>query len=233
MRKEHPILFSPPMVQAILAGRKTQTRRAVKFPLKCPTHKISIGQGDNPPPVEWARWQPGDILWVRESFTIIGSDPIRGGEGEIIEDRKIYAFKGQKQPHIEKLFKWKPSIHLPKAAARIWLEVINVRIERLHDISPGDACDEGINYWNVDRDAFEGGELMADFENYMWRDDENYADYHSPTYASCVESFFSLWQSINGIESFKANPWVWVIEFNVLSTTGKPLFKKLADVQGV
>lgn len=218
MKKEIPILFSTPMVEAILDGRKTKTRRIVTGKhLKILNH---IGFDDFNP-LTCPKGVPGDLLWVRESFTIIGTDIIRGPEGEIIEENPNYIFRGQKQPHIEKLCKWKPSIHMPKAACRIWLEIVSIRVERLKNISPGDASDEGVNYWNVDKDAFEGGELIADYENYMWRDDPEYEDYFFPSYGNPVDSFFSLWEKINGRESLDLNPWVWVIEFK---KTDKPCY---------
>lgn len=232
---EHPILFSTPMVQALIAGRKTQTRRVIK---QIPTsvdrqyafskdgkHYWKSGvNGVTEFGFRCPNGQPGDLIWVRESWSP------KYVNGCLDEFRMVYPnnypwiYKAdhpdQKQGNAG--HPWKPSIHMPKVAARIWLQIINIRVERLHDISPGDACDEGIEYDNVDADAFEGGELVADFTNYMWRDDETYEDYHFPTYASCVESFLSLWEKINGKESIDANPWVWVIEFKVVSTTGKP-----------
>lgn len=239
MKKEIPILFSTPMVQAILADRKTMTRRVIK---PQPTHsQIHEWRGKRIYEGEARMWcwknfrgndnwqdithqlgehcpygKPGDLLWVREAFfPCAGTDP------------QLYAYKGNWVQHgTEKNAKWKPSIHMPKAAARIWLEVTGVRVERLQDISTSDACDEGIEYWNIDPDAFEGGELQADFKNYTWTErrekDPQYEDRYSPTFASCIDSYRTLWQSINGPESWEANPRVWVIEFRVLSTKGKP-----------
>lgn len=220
MSKEHPILFSTSMVQAILEGRKTQTRRIVKiqpdsecyFEMKIADGLLIIdyNQGDENPTVKCPYGKIGDVLWVRETFLIIpltnsilfkadNNDKFLLSMGQILENAK-----------------WKPSIFMPRAACRIFLQIINIRVERLQDISPGDACDEGINYWNIDADAFEGGELGADFENYMWKDDEKYEDYFFPTYGSCIHSYQSLWEKINGAGSWQANPFVWVIEFKKL-----------------
>jgi hypothetical protein len=80
---------------------------------------------------------------------------------------------------------------------------------------------EGVEYWNVDAEAFEGGEFVADFKNYMWRDDEKYEDYFSPSYANVIESFKSLWFLINGEESWNKNPWVWVISWDNIPDTSK------------
>lgn len=220
MKKERPILFSTPMVQAIMAGRKTMTRRLVK-PQPADDTEIAFMPNE---PLNWqGEWcpymwmteegesvakhcpygQPGDLLWVREKFTIIGSDIVRGGEGEILEENHIYCFKGQKLPHIENLYKWKPSIHLPKAAARIWLEVINVRAERLQDITEEDAIAEGVEQ---NRDGSWHDYIATDR---LWQD-------------AAKPSFISLWMKINGDESWKANSWVWVVSFKIISTTGKP-----------
>lgn len=278
MSKEIPILFSTPMVQAILAGRKTMTRRLVgdyvdEYAIAEMITDAVVADPDavdivekqlkgvcvNFDDGEWiikSRWQPGDLLWVREAWQMIGwsfedgTMTVKYKDGKWLDcyapdpkedsswmlnyvehleeigclkkdpnDEERFLFTDKPQP-------WKPSIHMPKNAARIWLEVTDVRVDRLQSISPGDACDEGINYWNIDPEAMEGGELQADFENYTWTDkkenDPNYEDRYFPTFANPVDSFRTLWQSINGKESWEANPWVWVVSFKVLSTTGKP-----------
>lgn len=213
--KQIPILFSTPMVQAILKGRKTQTRRV----MKPQPDENGVSYMPNAPLYweetyreEWKPWkwdteqgesfskfcpygQPGDILWVRESCA-------RG-----LFDEFYYKADGANY------VKWKPSIHMPKAACRIFLKIKSIRVERLQDISPGDAMDEGLEYCNVDMDAFEGGEFVADYKNYTWRDDESYEDYFFPSFANPIDSFRTLWQSINGTESWNANPWVWVVTF--------------------
>lgn len=243
MRKQIPILFSTSMVQAILDGRKTMTRRVVKFPLKCPTHQLSIGDSDNPPPVSWSKWQPGDILWVRENFKMTGWDfedstaviEFCTGESQEFEtpdgDDEAYTwivkqfekllskeiikpgeeeegpmkFTGKNHP-------WSPSIHIPKWCSRIWLEVTNVRVERLHDMdgATADECDslqEGIM-------KFHHGDGNY---GYHWKGDMDGKNFVHP-----FDAFVDLWKSINGQESWEANPWVWVVEFKILSTTGKP-----------
>ena len=192
--KIRPILFSMPMVKAILEGRKTQTRRVVKNEVNGYKNKVTK-QSICP------YGCIGDILWVRESFRAIEQD----------FGSPRYEYRATET--INTFDKWKPSIHMPYDACRLWLRIIDIRFERLHDITSYDAVKEGINYWNIDRDAFEGGELIADYENYMWRDDERYEDYHFPTYADPISSYMSLWEKINGTQSLKSNPFVWVIEF--------------------
>jgi hypothetical protein len=183
--KEIPILFSTEMVQALLAGRKTMTRRIVKM----------YATSDAHPMRQNATWlqenktcpygEVGDVLWVREGFC-----------PGYFDDGK-HAYKADWNKVAEELVpkpKWKPSIHMPKSACRIYLKVKSVRIERLKDITEKDALNEGIK---------------------VIEKDEAYYDYMkgAGSYAGPIGSFYSLWRSINGEESFNANPWVWVIEF--------------------
>jgi hypothetical protein len=109
-------------------------------------------------------------------------------------------------------FKWKPSIHMPKDAARIWLMLEDIRPQRLQDITEQDAIAEGI--LPIDQH----GQLV-------WkRYDENATVTSSP-----IVSFWSLWSSINGEDSWQHNPWVWVVKFRVLSTTGRPSIKQILE----
>lgn len=176
MAKERPILFSTPMVQAILQGRKTQTRRVVKEPFQGWMNKAQNPDWWVEIPEQCPYGQPGDVLWVRESFS------------KIYENGFEYKAGFTDEP-----IKWKPSIHMPKAAARIWLRITDVRVERLLAISQYDAIAEGVpNYTNDD-----GSKLLP------------------------ADSFLVLWHSIHGKGSVEANPWVWVLSFEVLSTTGR------------
>lgn len=240
MPKEHPILFSKSMVKAILQGAKTQTRRVMKPQIADCNHSIFTEAEWNKNPTEWVikygfaycglcgngvtpkgdysgikcpYGMVGDILWVRETFEVHFCND--GGDDytmlHYISDnswtRLNTGMKAGKHP----------SIHMPRIASRILLEITHIKIERLQDISPEDACDEGIEYDNIDLDAFEGGELVADFKNYTWKDDASCEDYHFPTFASCIESYRTLWQKINGKDSWNENPWVWVIEFKIIN----------------
>lgn len=191
--KERPILFSAPMVRAILDGSKTQTRRVVKpckdraFGAELAPCEIAgeINAGD----YTHAKYgQPGDRLWAREAHAFVGTvDPgwllyrASGYEAEC-------ARHGFDKPYPdESTIKWRPSIHMPRWASRITLEITGVRVERLQDISKSDSVAEGIF-------------IHADFRN---RDDK-----YGPVAAYC-----DLWESINGPGSWDENPWVWVIEF--------------------
>ncbi len=205
--KELPILFSTPMVQAILEGRKTMTIRTRglekvnqapdKYVLAGKYHILTdsrfeafFANPENMDKIEAKCYYglPGDVLWVRESFCKLA---------------KWYGYKSlEKSPS---QIKWKPSIHMPKAAARIWLQVEEIRVERLLEITEEDSIAEGVEH--IDQHGQK-----------VWK---RYDDYYIVT-TSPVVSFWSLWASINGEDSWNANPWVWVVKFKVLSTTGKP-----------
>lgn len=260
MRKEIPILFSTPMVQAILAGWKTHTRRIIKMDdlLENPDRFESAGDSrewDVPRPAIkyddriWFAWhpknsnartwitrckyKPGDLLWVRETFVsgclMEEGSFIYNENGEHIPkvwykaDRDLNNWwNGDSDFPVDNI-PWKPSIHMPKNAARIWLEVKNVRAGRLQDISEEDAKAEGVERWIEER-------MKSKPTHY-----KVYCDLENPNdpamYSSSAKySFETLWHLINGLESWEANPWVWVIEFKVLSTTGKPEFKNIKHI---
>lgn len=211
-----PILFSTEMVQAILEGRKTQTRRIVKSEPKIndDTDLELIpdwdGKYDDPLTLffyykgtkkrsiyydcQLPLAQIGDILWIRESFQY--SDEL---------DEPFWYKQKYKEDYTQEAFdriKWKPSIHMPKEAARIFLEVTNVRVERLQDISEEDAIAEGIKKTWINDDI-----KQCKFKNYI----NDGKGSKSP-----IDSFISLWKKINGGDSWKANPWVWVYDFKVV-----------------
>lgn len=208
--KDYPILFSTPMVQAILEGRKTQTRRIVKGMalewlqpgMFAQEYVAAKENGLSPYGYE------GDNLWVRETFQ-------RTFNVNSTDTGEQYLYKAN--PGDEEMLilqdtpkginKWKPSIHMPKKACRLWLKVKSVRIERLHDISEEDAIAEGIEKYQ-DTSAYKS----------YWSDEpENPKLYEMYP----VRSFYTLWQSINanrnnGLYAWDENPWVWVIEFEKL-----------------
>ena len=198
--KERPIIFSTPMVQAILDGRKTQTRRVVKQKLSSPTaHQIELEQGfirdrgQNLKPIKCPYGKPGDRLWVRETFCVWSYD-----NNDVWYKASPISSQGW---HNETLKnngkKWKPSIHMPKKYARIWLEVTGVRVERVQEITVGDALSEGVG---------------CDFGKHFDPQEPG----PEPDYL-----FSKLWDSINGKKegcSWAENPWVFVISFKVIKT---------------
>jgi hypothetical protein len=149
----------------------------------------------------------GDVLWVREAFRysntpnpeVLNYEYKDGTKGVCVPDGEEYK--------ISDYDKLRPSIHMPKEAARIWLKVISVKVERAQDISEEDAVREGIMQCTKDGNLYKYG-----LESWKWQ------DWHK----TAKEAFRHLWVSINGQESWDSNPWVWVIEYEILSTTGKP-----------
>lgn len=220
-----PILFNTEMVKAILDGRKTVTRRLIK-PQPEPSTQVPLGyvsymngskeDGQHAwgldeyggrmsyakPPCKL-----GEILYVRETYASI-SDFVNYADYDIDSDLK-YLFKcddnGEEHAFVDIGVKhWRPSIHMPKEASRIFLRVTDVRVERLQDITEKDACKEGFHagYTNVTSGP--------------WGLDD------CPDEWTATEEFSVLWNStINkqDIEKYgwKANPWVWVIEFSRIS----------------
>lgn len=193
--KERPILFSTPMVRAILEGRKTQTRRICK-PTPAGTmmpHKLLDDRFFKKEHIGKWLWetasgeylgycpygQPGDRLWVRETFLIEHSC-----------HKNFYEYRADYSDTIALDVIWRPSIFMPREACRLMLEVTDVRVERLQDISEEDAIAEGIAMPNYAEEAIR--------------------DIHFP---EPTEIYMMLWESINGKGSWDKNPWVWVIEF--------------------
>lgn len=242
-----PILFSTPMVQAILEGRKTMTRRVVKDAIGWNSNwqvkQIKEEHIDGIPRYEMRRdlqcsvtyfkcpyGQPGDVLAVKETHFRYGNWFAKEGEftstGKqayvfvpLTEEVRYFDNPPEKYKHgmakNEMTACWykRPSLFLELKNCRIFLQITDIRVERLQEISCHDAGGEGVEYDNIDWGAFEGGELVADYKNYTWEDDESYPEYYFPVFANPIDSFRTLWQSINGPESWEANPWVWVVEF--------------------
>ena len=203
--RERPILFNTEMVKAILDGRKTCTRRLVKFlPGKNPqwTGYIKDGlmlyNGKNEPCIRKALYQPGDILYVRETWHKYTK---RVGNGEFCHLAEFYGYKASIANSEDANELWKPSIHMPKEAARIWLKVTDVRVERLQEITDDGCIAEGVYPSSCRKcNATFGCDICPD---------EGYYE---------TDSFSELWNSTIkksdlDIYGWEANPWVWVIEF--------------------
>jgi hypothetical protein len=208
-----PILFSTGMVRAILDGRKTQTRRVV--------HKdIDPGNYDSPDYVLYRApyGQSGARLWVREAFWCDNQEYIQTYKNEPWRGTpdpqwaEIHYRASERDPDI--FPKWRPSIHMPRWAARIFLEITAVRVERLQDISRQDAKAEGI----IEEEFYpdEGYPLSLGYtcEFEKVRLDEPRGLWNTPQ-----KAFKELWDSIaKPGERWEDNPWVWVYEFRRLTT---------------
>lgn len=206
--KERPILFSAPMVRALLAGTKTQTRRALKpqpsefvggpgVTLRdgSPAPLIPLDDSVEPYGREIAcpYGKPGDLLWVRETWHDASSS---------LHSCALYRADGI-DLHWDK---WTPSIHMPRWASRITLEITSVRVERLQDISEADAAAEGLTFSAKAR-LSDG--CMGIYELRMPDGKLHFND-------NACDLFRTLWEQINGPASWDANPWVWAIEFRRL-----------------
>jgi hypothetical protein len=202
--KERPILFKGEMVRAILAGRKTQTRRIVKphkdRDIGCQLARCELAGEVNAGEYRNAYCAPGDRLWVREGHAFSVVDPEGLDWHDDPSNWDVIYRADPKQPGggwrdsdgnvIEA--PWRPSIHMPRWASRITLEVTGVRAERLQDISEADCQAEGIEFYALNGNPSVTGGLYLPAAYYRY-----------------------LWESINGAGSWDANPWVWVVEFKV------------------
>lgn len=229
--KERPILFNAEMVKAILSGRKTQTRRVMKPQPSSGVRKsvlVKSGTEDgHGRELVCPLGQPGDQLWVRETFATLGNEDgcaidwqenlVKAGGPDAA---RVYRASCEQRPgnyglwsipddafwkpHTENMQyegSWVPSIHMPRWASRIQLEITNVGLQRLQEISSGDAVREGIcqlpasgRYCINPGDQYFGGASKSAKEVYSW-----------------------LWESIYGEGSWDANQWVWVIEFKLIA----------------
>ncbi len=213
--REKPILFSAPMVRAILSGSKSQTRRI------CKPQPVSVGSlgkrrvyRDEEFKRAWETikgtgecaqdrdcpYEPGDRLWVREAFMPCPlenptTDPSMwsiayASDAEQVERLAPAGYN----PMLYNYERWSPSIHMPRWASRITLEITSVRVERLQDISEADAIAEGVT-------AVSSGGVTL------------FATTGVNCFQTAKDAYAALWESINGPGSWDANPWVWVVEF--------------------
>jgi len=214
---ERPILFSGAMVRAILDGRKTQTRRVVK---PQPFQYVELSEMPNTDPLKgWQipgrsfvwwdddttshRWrcpygQPGDRLWVKETFSPWADEFTKSINRS--KDKAVYRAdyrNGCPSLDVGGFKHWKPSIFMPRWASRITLEITDTRAERLNNISEADYIAEGVE-----------------------KVDHGWKAYDHPTEQAtnytAIDSYRSLWEKINGVNSWKVNPYVWCLSFKRL-----------------
>lgn len=237
--RERPILFNAEMVKAILSGAKTQTRRIMRRQpdaveyfkrgeattdtnakhaiLRCYNNpkgfrKCASGwSADATYKTPFSEFSVGDRLWVRETFRLFDPDECPHSDfpcgcpswGTPLYRASHDCLDGEK---------WTPSIHMPRSASRLVLEITNIRVERLNDISEADAIAEGVKPVSVpDYVPVDGGYTRAN--RTMWKGYQNNERAYRDT---AKDSFMSLWQSVYGADSWVANPWVWVAEFKVI-----------------
>ena len=183
--KERPILFSGDMVRAILDGRKTQTRRPAKFAWSGSADEL-MHQSRFDPAYRCPIGQPGDRLWVRETWAPHADMPrcaiYRCDRG------------GDYQDTATDDFRWRPSIHMPRWASRITLEIVRVSVERVQDITPENCRADGIQVPRCCCEPCAMGSAICTADAGVY-----------------VEAFRDLWRSIYG--TWSDNPWVWAVEF--------------------
>ncbi|MEN4604112.1 hypothetical protein ABEG90_16005 [Pantoea agglomerans] len=211
--RERPIIFNADMVRAVLDGRKTQTRRIMRE-----QPEVIPKEDEHGKPGFWIPFNAGktmvrnddmhiacpfglkgDRLWMRETFRVhsratdVATLVYKASEQQswTQQTHRVPIEKCNKPAVVDK---WTPSIHMPRWASRITLEITCVRVERMYDISEADARAEGV-------EQLRGG---------FWR---HYQPGWTQHQLSARGSFVTLWKSIYGEESWQANPWVWVVEF--------------------
>lgn len=247
---EHPILFQTEMVKANLEGRKTQTRRTKGLELRNDNPGLWTRQGarttsiypsfkdydekiNRSPLFEFIkvagqeegevhftrpRYNIGDLLWVKETWANLNGD-FQKAEPFMIFKADIH------HPNQHGPVTWKPSIHLPKAASRIWAMVEDIRVERVQDISEEDAKAEGILTKPY---GSHPGFCTIDYTQKVYKSGFR-PGFCADTGRQFRSSFESLWISINGQASWEANPWIWVIKYRILSKTGRPSLESIAE----
>ncbi len=211
--REHPMLFADAMVCALLDDRKTQTRRFVKLPKRLAGADLSrawvdpglgggaylkVPVGET---VERVRspWSVGQRIWVREAFVECCPCLSFCFCGEFREKNHTFAYRADGRPSPSG--RWTPSIHMPRRASRITLEITEVRVERLHAITEEDARAEGAPCYVCGRPILQSNESDC-------------ACFHG---GGARASFESLWCAINGEDSWRANGWCWVVSFKRVS----------------
>jgi len=242
---ERPILFSGPMVRALLDGRKTQTRRVVKLDVPIDADDVFFWSGEElrrkgwrnvSEPGLWARKNgrdgyikfigrcpygvPGDRLWVRESglqkdgplFKLFTHDATPGRYWADTDGGRYGAPYGPaitRDSMIGAGWKVRPSIHMPRWASRLTLEITDVRVERLQDISPVDAVAEGLREFPCE------GPHRGPDATYWTAGEPTDGERFPLKRTTPVEAYKALWEHINGWDSWNANSWVWAVSFRV------------------
>jgi hypothetical protein len=229
--RERPILFSAEMVRLILVGEKTQTRRVVRLPqwieagdrdeafaaiARHPAGVSMRGPCDGLKTYHCPFGAPGDRLWVRETWCQLDRDG--WAEQSLPADhlsnrygtprRNGVAYRAEcdeesERCRVELGYQWRPSIHMPRWASRLTLEIITIGVERLQDICDADAIAEG-----------------AWFDGTFWRGGVHPIKGTLQCWPSPKLAFKAIWRTINGEESWAQNPWVWAVSFTVVPQNG-------------
>ena len=253
--KVTPILMSTPMAESILVDTKTETRRIDKtlqpFNLN-PNCWIYDGLDEDDEAIHYleevnsekehlekyiaikSRYgKTGDLLYVKETFCKF--------EGEIIYKANSPFTSGRVGDGTKNPFpsikagygiQWQSSLHMPKAAARIWLMIESVHPERLHSISEKESLAEGVLKITPEEAKKHNIPQLHPTASFNWH--RRYTNLHKgPWICSARASFITLWEYINGDSSWDTNPWVWVIKYRVTSKTGRPSDQEIQKHQNL
>lgn len=252
---DRPILFNAPMVRALIEGRKTQTRRIMKPQpigngfiargevltlndfLPPDAMLLSVGKGRSRYTTSsYEGWesacpygQPGDLLWVRETFQPLFADGWEEGRNpDGSGDRVNYKTGEGYAPHYvadcgriefvtpdgDLVTRCTPPIRMPRWASRLTLRITDVRVQRLNDISEADALAEGVTpKWEPGC----SGRLMEAFNGFSFR--------------PAASAYADLWEQINGAGSWEANPWAWALTFDVIPRNVDDVLLELANAE--
>lgn len=225
---DRPIIFSGAMVRALLAGRKTQTRRLVKpQPPQCVTSAGVIARTGEGQTDEWSwlsgdpkdcdtwgfegdfsvRYRPGDRLYVRENFQLLSLADYLPTKSEPADVRFAATDPCADLPADARGYSWRPCIHMPRWASRLTLIVEDVRVERLQDISEADAIAEGIAEYPCEGPHRGEGATF-------WTAELGHPE-HGARFTP-VSAYRALWESLHGDDSWTANPFVVALTFRVV-----------------
>ena len=222
---DRPILFSAPMIRALIAGRKTQTRRVIR---RAPNDGWWIyhdgercgwsnGGGGMVPDTSQTPYQQGDRLWVREQCATWGvgpgPEPVSYPVAYAADDKEWNQIKRDAKAAKDE-WKIRPSIHMPRWASRLTLIVTDVRVQRLHDLSEKDALAEGITAQSmiIGSHCASGVHTEVHAERFF---NGTESDDHDG-YEDGIDAYAALWNRLNGDGAWDANPWVVAVSFGVL-----------------
>ena len=240
MPKYIPLLCSTPVVEALIAKRKTKTRRTTGL-----ENDKEVAANPNAPgwfmnelgeAIKCPYGKVGDVLWVRETHYAYGHWRVCGltkktkklkyefvpcDDEDILFDNKIYSpelnatFNLEVKPNNYRLEGWykRPSLFMPKKACRFFLQIKSITVEQLNDISEEDSIAEGVESCNSVKQKFGCTPMVMKLYRDYERKDNSLIDYPCNGFDNPILSFQTLWESINGKDSWNKNPWVWVIEF--------------------
>lgn len=238
--KARGILMSAPMVLALLDGRKTQTRRICKpQPHSVGDHFSTRSHGtlmirrpgeEAWKPVPCPYGKPGDLLWVRETW----AQPTSLDPGPVFyraDYPRCVPAKYENVPQDPDVIRWSPGIHMFRWMSRLTLRITDVRVERLQEISEPDALAEGVTMPELEREEFDASLCARCGGTLLYMSVANGGAHFDTDCTDCStarDRYRHLWNFINGADSWAANPWVWVLCFDVIKANVDQVLREAA-----